>query len=113
MEALNQDPGTFIRASDQLKNDRAFAMKVVDKWGLALRWLSSSLQDDHSIILKAAKNNPEAFRYAGRWAYDLDTVKAFVTAKGREALPHIPETMANHPEVQEILEAHAGKDLPT
>ena len=51
-------------ASDELKNDHAFMIKMVEKAGYNLRYASQSLRGDPSIVSAAIGEDAEAFEYA-------------------------------------------------
>ena len=51
-------------ANPLLKEDRAFALKVVKRNGLALKYADNILKKDREIVLEAIKENEGAFEYA-------------------------------------------------
>ena len=54
-DTRNED--TFKYASIELRNNKAFVLKVIDKNGLALKYASEELQKDEEVIEKAIQSN--------------------------------------------------------
>ena len=52
-------------ASDRLKNDKDFVLKLVKRNGCELYGASNKLRNDKEIVLEACKQDKNAFNYAG------------------------------------------------
>ena len=61
---VQQDEWALQYASEDLRNDRMFVMKIVQKDGRALYCASEDLRNDRQVVLAAVKQNGLALYYA-------------------------------------------------
>merc|ERR1712056_88263 len=59
LEAFRCDRSSIRFASTTLREDRAFVLKIVSQWGLALDHVAESLQGDEEILAAAIRQNQE------------------------------------------------------
>ncbi len=83
IEPYSYDVSILEDASDQIKGDRRFILKAVQKEGYALQYASSELRADKEIVETAVQNNGCALRYASpKLRADRETVLKAIQENG-------------------------------